>query len=258
MVEDKKQVFKFADMHYDDEKRQIFGWMQAGHYGIKTDIINIETGDVDFEKAQNNAEIIRHYIHFWIPETLNEGMALFHNYRGNGVKTLFFELFRDFFREKTGRNIQLNPISYEKAFDDWVEANTKEIKLTKFKGMDDINDQIKNLGHDEQEQELIFKATRKWSFGKLKDYFTPESEQSRMVEILSPFCSQVKTVVELGGKRRTFHVGSSANNAICEIDLGEEVSIIEGNPEPNTMNGWCKSIILELAKTMYPNMEIPL
>ncbi|MCG8612278.1 MAG: hypothetical protein MI864_17285, partial [Pseudomonadales bacterium] len=88
IVEHSQQVYKFSDVVYDEKNRHIWGWFQVGTYGIKTDIINIESGDVDFEKAQNNAEILKHYFHIYIPVGFNESICMMHSYRGHGVKTL--------------------------------------------------------------------------------------------------------------------------------------------------------------------------
>ncbi|MET0082687.1 MAG: hypothetical protein ABW079_06705 [Sedimenticola sp.] len=254
IVEDSKQVFRFQGMEYDEKKREIFGWFQVGSYGIKTDIINIDNGEVDFEKAQNNAEIIRHYIHFFIPNKFNEGIAILHAYRGNGVKTLFYNLFKPYFNQYTNLNIQMNPLSYDKAMASWQDANAKELKVTKFVGLTDIADQLRNLGH--KEQELIIKPPRNGALGKLKDYFNKDSEQAKAVEVLSPLGSQVKTVVEINGKRRTFRVGQFDYNTLCEIELDDEVKLIDGNPELTSMHKWCKTILQEYSITMYPNMNV--
>jgi hypothetical protein len=252
ILEDKKQVFRFTDMKVDLNKREIFGWFQAGSYGIKTDIINVKTGKVDFEKAQNNAEIIRHYVHFYFPTGFNEALSLLHSYRGNGIKTLFFELFNDFFHQRTKLTLQMNPLGYDKAFKQWEEAAAKEIILVKFQGLNNLEDQIKKLGHDEVEVSL--KPPKKSTLGKLKDYFNPNSKEAQAIELLSPMCNQIKTIVEINKKRRTFRVGPDASNVICQIDLDDKVSLTEGNPDPIKMNHWCLEIIQEYCDTMYPNI----
>ncbi|EIA1576798.1 hypothetical protein K6830_004813, partial [Salmonella enterica] len=56
LSEETKQVFRFNEIIRDENNREIYGWFESGYYGTKTDIINIETGNVDFEKTKNNAE----------------------------------------------------------------------------------------------------------------------------------------------------------------------------------------------------------
>ncbi|MEQ1546510.1 hypothetical protein [Methyloglobulus sp.] len=252
LVEKSKQVFCFEGMEFDVENRLICGWFQVGHYGTKSDIINISTGKVDFIKAQDNADIIKHFIYFFLPKGFNEGIAFFHSYRGNGIKTLFFELFKDYFLSKTKLNLQMNPLTYDKALAAWENANAKEIRLIKFSALNDIADQIKKLGHNEQE--LKIKPRRKSTFGKLKDYFNQESEQAKAIELLSPLCSEIKTVVELNGNKRTFIVGKSASNSICEIEAPEDLELIDGNPKFDAIKKWCDIVTEEFSSTMYPGL----
>ena len=254
LVEDTKQVYKFSGMSFNDDTRHIYGWFQVGTYGIKTDIINIESGQVDFKKAQNNAEIINHYLHMFIPAGFNEAICMMHSYRGHGVKTLFTAIFCPYFREETALNLQLSPLAYEKAIEAWQEANTKELKITKFEGLKDIADQIINLGHEEQE--LIIKPPRKGTFGQLKDFFNKNSEQAKIVEVLSELGSQVKTVVELNGKKRTFTVGADATNSVCRIDVDDSVLMQDGAPTIESLNRWVLVIISEYVSVMYPGLGV--
>lgn len=253
-IEDTKQVFRFSEFTFFQEKRVAYGWLESGSYGIRSDIINVETGKVDFKKAQNNAEIIKHFVYFFMPRGFNEAIALLHAYRGSGIKTLFFEQFSPYFNDQTKLNLQMNPLSYDKAFDQWVDGQAKEMRLVKFTGFTDLADQIKCLGHDEQE--LRLKPPRKGALGKLKDYFDPNSEQAKAVELLTPLCAQVKTVIELDGKKRVFQVGAYADHAVCEIEAPEELPLEGGNPTFDGMARWCMDVAREFSSTMYPGMQI--
>lgn len=255
--DDTRQVYQFSDITVNEKTREIYGWFNVGYYGIKTDIIDIETGKVDFEKAQNNAEIIKHYMHFYIPKGVNEAMAFLHSYRGNGIKTLFFVLFSTYFKNITKLNLQMNPLAYDKAINAWLDAPAKEVKLTKFVGLKDAADQIRKLGHNEQE--LIIKPPRKGTLGKLRDYLTRGNDRLQAVEVLSEFGSQVKTVVELNGKKRTFCVGNRSTNTVCEIEIDETVVLDNGVPILDSMTWWVRQISREYAQIMYAgmNLEVP-
>ncbi|MEO3682294.1 hypothetical protein ABHN84_08285 [Shewanella vesiculosa] len=254
ILEETKQVYQFSDMNYDPNKREISGWFNVGSYGIKTEIINVDTGDVDFEKAQNNAEIIRHYVHFFVPRGFNEAMAFMHAYRGIGIKTLFYSLFSNYFQQITHLVIQMNPLAYDNAVNAWLDATAKEIRLTKFVGLTDIADQVQQLGH--HEQELIIKPPRNNGLGKLRDYMTPGSERLAAIEIIGEYGSQIKTVVEINGKKKTFSIGRHSSTPLCEIELSEDVILIEGVPQFDSICNWVKGIIIEYSVTMYPGLNI--
>ena len=109
--------------------------MQAGTYGTKTDIIDINTGKVAFSKVPNNSEVINHYVQFFVPKQLNEGIVLLHNYKNIGIKTLLHSILSVHFSSVTKRVLQMNPLAYAKAYNEWQNAVAKEIKLIKFTGM---------------------------------------------------------------------------------------------------------------------------
>lgn len=252
IVEDSKQVFQFEMISLDEENREITAWFNVGTYGMKTDIVDIETGLVDYKKTKEKSEIIKYYIHFFIPAGFNEGMAFMHSYRGIGVKTLFMGQFSDYFRQKTNLVIQMNPLAYDKAVYAWLDASAKEVKLTKFKGLSDIADQVKKLGHSEQE--LVFKAPRNGSLGKLRDYLT--GDKYNAVEIIGEFGSKVRTVVEMNGKRRTFSIGKSSSTPLCEIEMEEALIDESGIPDHSRVKSWVKGIIKEYSYSMYPGLHI--
>lgn len=257
IINDNKQIYAFASFKFDDATRVIRGVLKAGSYGSRTDIVNIDTGKVDFKRLEKNAEVLNHYIRLYIPEKLNEGVALLHNQKNVGIKTLIFDLLREEFSRVTGRVLQMNPLSYEKAFEEWKKATAKEIRMVRFSGMESIEDQIKNLGHDEAEHTYVIKAPRRKNLGSFVDYLTPGTEQNAMVEALAPLCAEVKTVVEMNGRKRTFRLGSAQSNQLCEIDVDEDkVTITAGNPNMKEFDEWCKVLLNEFLSSIYPGMGV--
>lgn len=252
--EAEKQVYCFNDVRVDPKSRSVYGWFDVGIYGYKSDIINIETGKVDFKKAQKNAEIMRHYFHFFIPKGMNEGVCMLHNHRGGGVKTLLQELLGKYFKEKTKNTLQLHPLAYDKAMSAWNEARAKEIRVSKFSGLSDKADRIKFLGH--QESELILKPPKKEYFCKLKTLLDNKSDQYKLIEALEEMGDSVKTIVELNGRKRTFRIGNNSSNAVCQIDVDEDIDMDGGIPTRDAMNKWVKGVLVDYAKSLYPGVKV--
>ena len=252
LVEDTKQVYRFCDFRFDEARRSIDGWIWAGVYGTKNDIIDIETGKPDFEKTQKHAEIIRHYVRFWIPANLNEGIALLHGFRNHGIKTILFNVLSAEFKRATTFTLHMNPLAYEKAFNEWKDAATKEIKVTRFTGLDDKADIVRKLGHNEVE--VSFK---RGNLGRLSDYLNPESDQARAIEVLKPLCATVKAKVKVGDKSRTFTLGAPVAQQVCQIELDEEdVLMKDGNPVNESLHGWCTDLLKEYIEILYPRAGV--
>lgn len=254
ILDEQKLVYIFSDITFDKTKREGFAYFNVGTYGMRTDIINVETGDIDFEKAEKNAEIIKHFVYFFIPKGFNEALVFTHSFRGNGIKTLFHALILSAFKEITALNLQMNPLAYEAGVRAWLDGATKEVKIVRFSGFTDPADAIKNLGNSEQE--LVIRPPRKGTLGRLKDYFDEASPQHRSVELLNAFGDQVKTVVEINGKKRTFSVGSKATNTICEIEFDDDIEYDEGVPKLDSVVKWTRTLVNEYTPGLYPGFKV--
>ncbi|QOE10706.1 hypothetical protein [Pseudomonas asiatica] len=253
IIEKTKQVYKFFGVKFYDEKREIAGWFEAGTYGVKNDIVDIDTGNVDYEKTQQHSVITKHYVRISLPAGVNEGIALLHNYKGNGIKTLLHDLLRQHLQSLVQVTLQMNPLAYQEAFKQWRKAHAKEIRLTKFSGAKDITDQIAGLGH--KEQQLVIKAHSRGALGTFEDFFLKGTKEKSIVEFLDPVCEQVKAVFDLDGKRRTFNVGRSMGDQFCEISLDDDdVDMIAGNPEPKSLHRYCSKVLSDLSKSIYPGI----
>lgn len=250
IIESTQQVYRFNNLRSEAKNRCLYGWLEAGTYGTKNDIIDISSGKVDFEKAQKHAEIVKHFFYISIPQDVNEGIALLHSFKNNGVKTIIHDLFRSRVKHVVNLNLQMNPLAYQKAYQNWRNAEAKEIRLIKYDSVSDIADKVKGLGHFENE--LIMKPPRRSTFGKLKELLTPGSEQFKAIELLAPHCRQVKTIVELNGKKRTFVIGTPAAEQVCQIEIpDDEVINVGGNPEFESLAQWARSIHRELSDSIY-------
>jgi len=252
--EETKTVARFRGVFVNKGKRLVHGWLDVGTYGVKTDIINLDTGRVDFKKTQKNAEIIPHYFCFWLPSGCDEGIAMLASYQGKGIKTLFYEYFGEYFKKATQLVIQMNPLSYDKALAEWDEANAREIRAINYVGFKDKADSLAGLGHEEID--LVLRPEKNGFLGKLKNLKNKKSAEYKVLESLTPLCSQVKAVLELGGKKRTFRIGPSASNSLCQIELDENVKLVGGIPELSSMHAWGVDLLNEFSKSVYKGQKV--
>jgi hypothetical protein len=198
--------------------------------------------------------MIRHFFIFYIPKDVDEGIALLHSHRGGGIKTLFYNIFKDHVKQLNQCSFMMNPLSYDKAMTKWAEAVAKEIRLIGFKGYSDPADQLKSLGH--KEQIMILKPPRRSGMGKLKDYMDKNSDRAKAIEVLVPQCEAVKTIVDLNGAKRTFTIGDPSSNKVCEIEVPEDKWASDGNLDYNKSKDWCIEIIQEFTDSIYPKLGI--
>ncbi|OQS30410.1 hypothetical protein B0T41_00180 [Chromobacterium violaceum] len=253
-IEEEKRSYSFSGLKCDDDRRELSCNMKSGFYGVGTDIVDIESGKTVFKKGVKNSDMIQYYIHFFIPRGCDEAICVMSTFRGDGVKTVFLNEFSDFFRKRVPLAISMHPLSYEKALIEWQDAIAKEIKVVKFNAVKELEDVEVNGGHFEPT--LVMKPQRRKHFGAFKKFFQADTEQARLVEVLSPMGEQIKTVVQLGDRKRVFRVGLVNDNVVCQIDVPSEVEKVDGMPKLVSMRKWVSSIIAEFCENLYPGVEI--
>ncbi|NNP74140.1 hypothetical protein A7P53_15915 [Acinetobacter defluvii] len=252
IVEDEKKIYRIVNLQVDDKARIIKGFLQQGSYGLKSDIINIDTGNIDYAKTEKNAELINYYFYLKLPLTYNEGFAFFQSYKSVSAKTIIFNILNKYYKEKSGLVLQFKPLTDDKSFDEWKKkAQVKEIKLTKFTGIDDKAQRISNLGHRENIETVLIVKPKKGNFGLLKNFLTQDTDQFKAVEVWEEECQQVKTVVSLNGKNRTFTVGRNQTTALCEIEAPDYIEVQGGLPTPESLNRWFEEIDQEFTRSLY-------
>ncbi len=250
---DEKKVYLFSNLKIENEKRTISGWIEAGSYGSKSDIVDVKKGELAFEKRANNAEIIKYYFRIVIPTDLDEGLALFHSYKGLGVKTIFYQEFSKYIQTKNIQSFQLYPTTDGKAVDQWKKATPSEIRLTDFSGEMDLADKLKGLGH--VEKKVIIKVTKASilsAFGTLENYYDSETEQGRLVEVISPLCSKIQVEAKMNNRKRVFTVGISSDDAGFTIDVDDTVEISEDVPNFDSFDKWAIELMSDLRSNIGP------
>lgn len=248
-VDLRQETYRFSTIKKDAQKRMISGWMLVGNYGIKNDIINVEDNQIAFNKEENHADVRKFYFSFYLPVESKMGIFLMYTYKSSGVKSLFLKEFNNFFSGKTSKNVQINPLTYEKAIQPWLNAETKEIKVVGFRASKDLAEQVATLG--DVEFEYSIKAKRNGTLGKLSNFIKKGTSESGLIEVLNSEGNQVKALVAMNGSKKTFRVGHSSKSALCQIEIDEDdVRIIGGSPDFNSLHSWASGIMNDIRKTV--------
>lgn len=244
-AENGNQVYRFSNLNQEPE--DIYCWVEIGDYGTENDIIDIHTGEISFQKTQDNALINKFYIHFHLPRNKTTALMFVHNYKYGGAKSLFENEFKPFFRDKTDLVLQLFPFSHKKAITAWQDANVKTIKVLGYDRPSDESDAAEALRAltNGNETEFLIKAPRNDALGKLSEFLYRGSQKYQLVQDLSPESSGIKVEVEMNGSYRTFSVYSPRNSgrASYEIELDNDVEIEKGMPEFDSIKKWVKNLV---------------
>ncbi|WGS86694.1 hypothetical protein [Methylomonas sp. UP202] len=246
-----KQTYSFSDITFDNKNRKIYGFFNVGNFGIANEIIDSDTNKTVFTKTVNCSDVIKHYFQFHLPVGYDEGFCIFYIYRGNGIKTLFYDAFEPMFKSATTFTLQMKPLGYDKAFQEWAKANVKELKVNKFSSVPDPADIPRYKGHIEGEA-ILKPGGKLTSFGIFSNFNKKGTDENALVEYLSGFGSQVKAVVKVGNKKRTFSVGVNESNPVCQIEFDDnDVAISDGMPAFDSIHKFANDIIKEYVDNLY-------
>jgi len=249
-----------SEMHDDSESkktyqvtqvtkkgRHVYGWIEYGEYGLAGTIVNRKSKRKTYDKAHDDSDVTPLYFNFCIPEKSKTGIALLHTAGGRGVKTFFYKEFSAYFKKSVGLNFQMPPLAHEKSVKTWLEnSDVKEIRLGRYALTDKSADVANKIGVERAE--LVLKPQRGRNFASMISLQTkhPDDDQS-VVEILSSFASDIKAVVESGGRKKVLSLRNSEPISAIEIDE-TNVTMNDGTPEVASLHTYAQDLINEFIK----------
>lgn len=255
--DDSKIYFELIEFVVDSEERKISFTYNVGEYGSKSNIVDVDTKVVSHEKKTNEAEINEYLFTMYFPKNKDESFLFMQCIRGRGILTKFSDLFRQFYKDKTDLVIQINPLTYQKAMEKWLEGEVKEYKFINFLPFEDKADFKKSLGHDEVRTEYTVRP-RKSKKGFLKRYTLKQvlEEESNIIEVMDDLIARsdkMKVVVELNGKPKTITIGKNASEPVYQIEPDEgDLEFDDGNnPTKESLEKWIDHIYTDFTESMY-------
>ncbi|NIF28863.1 hypothetical protein F3J44_21085 [Pantoea sp. Tr-811] len=227
--------------------RHVYGWIEYGEYGLAGTIVNRKSKRKTYDKAHDDSDVTPLYFNFCIPEKSKTGIALLHTAGGRGVKTFFYKEFSAYFKNSVGLNFQMPPLAHEKSVKTWLEnSEVKEIRLGRYALTDKSADIANKIGVERAE--LVLKPQRGRNFASMISLQTkqPDDDQS-VVEIMSSFASDIKAVVESGGRKKVLSLRNSEPISAIEIDE-TNVTMNDGTPEVTSLHTYAQDLINEFIK----------
>lgn len=227
--------------------RHVYGWIEYGEYGLAGTIVNRKSKRKTYDKAHDDSDVTPLYFNFCIPEKSKTGIALLHTAGGRGVKTFFYKEFSAYFKKSVGLNFQMPPLAHEKSVKTWLEnSDVKEIRLGRYALTDKSADVANKIGVERAE--LVLKPQRGKNFASMISLQTKQVDDDQsVVEILSSFASDIKAVVESGGRTKVLSLRNSEPISAIEIDE-TNVTMTDGTPEVTSLHTYAQDLISEFIK----------
>lgn len=178
---DKEKAYIVEDYYTSDNIAEAV--VTAGNYGYEAALRNVASGNETYQKSEDEAEFMRYYLLFWIPQTIRgvpyndgeKGIMMFQNVSGGGVKTLFESEFNEQVLSSAEQAVfDMDPITSQDLLQKIIDS--KGAKRVVF----DLKESAQNTDHrmqlangvesqDVEQQQIVWKAKRGGYIGAIKE-----------------------------------------------------------------------------------------
>ncbi|WP_040071293.1 hypothetical protein [Pseudomonas batumici] len=247
MHDDKDAKKTIQVVEVEKKGRSVYGWLEYGEYGLAGSIVDIKSKKKTHDKKHDETDVRSLYFNFCIPNKSKTGITLLHTAGNKGVKSFFHKEFGNYFNKMVGLNVQMPPLAHESSVKEWLDkSDVKEIRLGRYVLTDQGADIADNLGVERAE--LILKPKRGMGFGNIKGLRDKVDGTNRSyVEMLSDYSTDVKAVVESGGRKKVLSLRNG--EPIAAIDIDEDnVTMVNGSPNPESLHKYAQDIMKEFIR----------
>jgi len=256
-IEERNVSFSFDNVQINKakEERTISLWMRHGRYGQESEIVDVDTGDHRYDKKENEADLISHFVYIKLPKGDKAGILVCHSIGVSGIKTDLSSLLHDDFKSKYGDklSIKFKPLAYKKALKLWQEKGVaKSIRVVGYKKLTDLTEVVRYGGIGSHEWTM--RPPKGGDFGKLGNFFNSDSEERELVSVVEKDAVAVKTTVEMDGRTRVFSIMSGNESDVVVVEIPEdEIEFENGNPKYDSMNTWVKEYVDDILVDKSPS-----
>lgn len=222
-VEDLQKYFGVKKDSYikseDNDRVYIAFTISCGAYGIKSDVINTETGKKEFDKEINHADVKNFRVMISFKKNkpgynVTKGIILFQTLGQFGIKMITISKLKEFF----SKNFNITPIIYSASTKDTLSkiienGGLKSINLIKNKANPDFSNMYGiNCGKEKRTILLSEVREKDGLINKLMDMSTSKDE----VYEFDGECNEISLTVSFANRQRTVNIKDLNSFSIIE------------------------------------------
>lgn len=246
----------FSVLSLDNRDRSVSGVIQKGEFGSENPLVNVETGETEYIKTLNQADMIPFYYLVVIPNQTDLGILAFQTTGNFGIKGEFELDFREFFRERNPEfDVRMERLVTQEVIEQYLGGGRiTKLRLVNLRVPSDPADVYSTgLSEEQVDTEFVVKANRGLSFDirdRLREVINGRRDISQLVEIQDIQYEGVKVEVEIArGKYRTINLGNidqfRTNFDLPDLDQGDD-----GHPVFAEIDRTAREIVSEILRSL--------
>lgn len=239
-----EKIFKIEDFEegtYRENQIDLFRYViyrvKTGKYGVTSEIVSSQTGMVNHQKNEDEADVMPFFICIAIP--INEstrGVIITQNNGKYGVKTIFSSSFEQICRENEYK-FRMNNIVPAEYIERFIEGGV--LKKVRFIRHNIPNDRAERIGlnrgmngnnvyHDEY---IIHKPVgfMQRNGHRIREFINGQRGVNEIVEIGGFEYNNLKLEFSLGGREKTLNL-TNLDKVVATEDIGNDVILNGGHP----------------------------
>lgn len=256
LLEDAQKSFRITRNVPDPTNRKISGIAHNGDYGYSSEIRNIQTNEVTYNRTIEDAELLPFYFLVHLPRGANEGVLVLQRFGVNGIKTVFTDYFREIFSEVYPDTFfDIYPLTPQSVIDEVINnGRFTKIRFIRHGVPTDIADIYSADGDLEEEGyfEQSIQVKRKGSLRigeRLTQFLNGQRPITAIYELPYDY-ETVKVEVELNGRYRTIDL-AHLERFRANYDISDEVEMgANGHPTFESIDSSALRLLDDLTMTI--------
>lgn len=243
-----------------DEFRYICAKICSGIYGSSTQIVDVDTEEITYEKSASESEVRPFYMFIVFPKDnekvkVEKGMIFYQNIGQFGIKTVTTGYMIDFFSSNYGITFKSNTIAPELFIKKIITRdNIKKIQMIRNEKSSDTADLIfQGYGKETRVLSNLRFTQSLWEAFLNKMVYCSKS-RFNLFEFEGQDYDNLKVVIKIGENNRTINLHNLDNLSIIE-NLPDEIKDIDGHPKIelllayflNVTNEYLKEMVLQIS-----------
>lgn len=234
----------------------IYGTIKSGHYGERTEIINIETGNIEHNKEDNEADVLPYGFAVAVAAgEMDQGIVVIQSFAGIDTKRILHQRISNYIeRIRNEYRVEMKPLVPQQILDNYFEGGTlKSIRFIQNIIPEEESDRFglnRNVGNMSKEIKfrnpvgfLVNNALRidLWRRGQIG--------YDRVVEIDDFEYDELKLDFKIGNSTKTIKM-SDIENLKLSIDITDDVKTVGGIPRFDNLKLQIKDVIYRYLEIM--------
>lgn len=207
---------------YKADSNVVEALVAAGNYGYEAQLRDVASGNTTYQKSENEAEFMRYYMLFWIPQTTQnahhnngrEAILIFQNVSGGGIKTLFHTEIKEHLLSGTDETVlKMDPIVSQDVLSKIIDSKgVKRVTFNLKESARNTDQQMKLVNNissqDVGEQHIVWRAERGGHLGRFKKKAKQlKNSGSNFATLAGGETEDMKVKIERGdGRQESFSV----------------------------------------------------